>query len=554
VPFLSDDDAPWYIRAGIPDADLDGCGPLPEVPAELLEVPHAVDGDDALPPCDCPHCEEPVTRDTDRHVAPDSLANAFAREWTLVQRHTGRAWKAAARMHDHVKAERGAFAAEHVGAHLALITNTHPRTGEALLMTSVRAVRDVPELADLVEAGELGSKHVDALLDEVSRWTETPGQAAAVVQLTLDRCRDRVASQGWPTPGQLRKRLRTAAVLLDLRAAEKRRKSVAERRGVSLLQTGAGAASLVVEGPDLPLLQAYEAIRARAEAMGELPQDSRTHEQRMYDAAVELLSIDADGGDSARPTTGMNGEPLRLVVRGVEINVLVPYSLTQGGRRELAEVHGFGSILPSTARELLNQARSLRRVAVDAVTGEVLAVDDTWKAPRKDDPDDDGPLNDGPGDDGPGDDGHGGGGPDQPPGAPSPVSPPLDAADDDGEDGPPVAPAIRALVQRMARRLVMWQDLSSSHYRVPGRLRRHLQLRDRTCTFPGCSVPGRSCDVDHREEWPRGGTLEANCHCLCRRHHRAKQDYFTVTLDTSTGDTCWTTPDGDTYRRPQPRF
>jgi hypothetical protein len=378
---------------------------------------------------------------------------------------------------------------------------------------------------------------------------------------------------------------------------------VAERRGAALLQTGAGAASLVIEGPDVPLLQAYDAIRARAEAMGRLPEDTRTHDQRMYDAALELLAVDADGGDAVRHTTGAEGEPVHLVVRGVEIAVLVPYSVAEGGNLELAEVVGFGPILPSTARELVDQARSFRRVAVDATTGEVLAVDDRWKAPRDEGASSDDGEGEGDGDgpsDGPGDgpsDGAGGGpgggpgrgggsdrgggpadGPAAPPAASPPAASPSAAAPAAAAPARPapartapapatpasaapapavgrsISPTRLALVRRMARRRVMWQDLRSSHYRVPGRLRRHLALRDRTCTFPGCHVPGRYCDVDHREEWPRGGTHDGNCHCLCRRHHRAKQDYFTVRLDTTNGDTCWTTPDGRTYRRPPPRF
>jgi hypothetical protein len=95
-------------------------------------------------------------------------------------------------------------------------------------------------------------------------------------------------------------------------------------------------------------------------------------------------------------------------------------------------------------------------------------------------------------------------------------------------------------------------DPTSSAYRVPRRLRQHLERRDRTCTFPGCTVPGHQCDIDHRELWPYGPTIETNCHCLCRRHHRAKQCYFTVELDPHTGDTLWTTPDGRQYSRRPP--
>jgi hypothetical protein len=118
-----------------------------------------------------------------------------------------------------------------------------------------------------------------------------------------------------------------------------------------------------------------------------------------------------------------------------------------------------------------------------------------------------------------------------------------------------LSPEAVGLLRELVSRKVIWRDLNSSAYRVPGRLRRLIEHRDRTCTFPGCTVPGSYCDIDHREEWPRGGTHADNCHALCRRHHRAKQSYFAaVTLDPSTGDTCWTTHDGSTYRHPPPRY
>lgn len=75
---------------------------------------------------------------------------------------------------------------------------------------------------------------------------------------------------------------------------------------------------------------------------------------------------------------------------------------------------------------------------------------------------------------------------------------------------------------------------------------------DRTCQFPGCTTQARWCDLDHRDPWQHGGpTAEHNLHCLCRHHHRAKQHYFTVTIEPD-GTTIWTTKDGHQYRRPPP--
>jgi antitoxin (DNA-binding transcriptional repressor) of toxin-antitoxin stability system len=499
---------------------------VPEVPAWLAEAPPS---SWAEPPrCECgAECFPGPVDDEPRFCftrSPELLADRFALEWLAVQRATARMWRAAAAMH----AATGASSAEFVGDDLALLTNTHPRSGAALLVTAV-GVCEVPELLALVETGELSAKHAVALLEEAGCWASgEPEQQAELIRATLERCRARLdAGHGWPTPGQLRKRLATVAVLADLTAAEKLARTVADKRGVSSYSTGVGAAALTIEGPQACIGQMHEAIRARAEAMGRLPGDARTLAQRMHDAAFELLTVDAPGGESTVPAVGLDGEPVTVTVRGVQVALIVPVSVAQGGDLELAEIPGLGPVLPSTARELLAQADTVQRITVDASTGQVLTVDDPAPGPaqlpprtRADD---------------------------------SPVEP--RAETEPAEVHPPVVPeTVQVLLEQVTAEPVILKDLSSQAYRPPDRLRRHVERRDRTCAFPGCTVPGERCDVDHREPWPHGPTSEANCHCLCRRHHRGKQCYFTVELDPDTGDTIWTTPDGRKYRRPPPTY
>lgn len=447
-------------------------------------------------------------------VEPVGLAHSFASEWAAVQRHTARLWRVAAAMH----AACGASAAEFVGDDLALLTSTHPRSGAALLVTALSACA-VPELVELVEAGELSEKHVNAVLEEAVRWCAGDQDLQRrVLELTVARCRERVtAGLGWPTPGQLRARVRTAAVLLDLRAAERQKRSVAERRGVGVSPCGAGAALLSVQGPQVQIGQMWDAVRSRAQALGRLPGNARTWEQRLFDATHDLLCVDVDGGQSRVPALDAAGRPATVTVRGVEVSVLIPYSVAAGGDLELAELAGLpsvGPVLPSTARDLLTQAEGVRRIVVDARTGQVLAVGDRGPGPATTRP------------------------------AADPACPGCSAT---------VGATAATVLARLGSVPVVVRDLTSSAYRVPARLRRLVEVRDRTCTFPGCTVPGHWCDVDHREPWPYGPTSEANCHCLCRHHHRAKQGYFTVTRDPD-GTTVWTTPDGRRYRRPPPTY
>jgi hypothetical protein len=60
--------------------------------------------------------------------------------------------------------------------------------------------------------------------------------------------------------------------------------------------------------------------------------------------------------------------------------------------------------------------------------------------------------------------------------------------------------------------------------RFPGRpLRRHSQIRHRTCLFPGCRRPATQADQDHRHEHASGGPTTAdNLAPGCRHDHRLK--------------------------------
>jgi hypothetical protein len=49
---------------------------------------------------------------------------------------------------------------------------------------------------------------------------------------------------------------------------------------------------------------------------------------------------------------------------------------------------------------------------------------------------------------------------------------------------------------------------------------RHLWLRDRHCTFPGCTKPATWCDAHHLVHWADGGPSDTdNGALLCQRHH-----------------------------------
>ncbi|MDQ2791549.1 MAG: hypothetical protein DLM60_01000 [Pseudonocardiales bacterium] len=85
-------------------------------------------------------------------------------------------------------------------------------------------------------------------------------------------------------------------------------------------------------------------------------------------------------------------------------------------------------------------------------------------------------------------------------------------------------------------------------------LRRHVQIRDRTCGYPGCRCSARHADLDHTLDHGRGGvTTEANSGPLCRHDHLLKHEGGWRLRQPEPGHFVWTSPLGRVYHtRPQP--
>ncbi len=85
-------------------------------------------------------------------------------------------------------------------------------------------------------------------------------------------------------------------------------------------------------------------------------------------------------------------------------------------------------------------------------------------------------------------------------------------------------------------------------YRPGAELRHLIQVRQRTCCFPGCRYPARRCDLDHTVPWDQGGrTCECGMASLCRRHHRAKQTPGWQLAQPEPGTLTWVMPGGRSY-------
>ncbi len=88
----------------------------------------------------------------------------------------------------------------------------------------------------------------------------------------------------------------------------------------------------------------------------------------------------------------------------------------------------------------------------------------------------------------------------------------------------------------------------SGGYKPPPTLRHLIEIRHKTCVFPGCGRPARQCDQDHTIPYDQGGlTCECNLAPLCRLHHEIKQARGWWLEQPAPGLLNWTTPAGWEY-------
>lgn len=124
------------------------------------------------------------------------------------------------------------------------------------------------------------------------------------------------------------------------------------------------------------------------------------------------------------------------------------------------------------------------------------------------------------------------------------------AADDLHTSGP-WGPVIADLAGQYAAR-DRYQQLLDDHPEdrfANAALRRHVQIRDRTCTAPGCRRAARRCDLDHTQAREHGGlTTAGNSGPACTRHHLMKHEGGWQLDQPRAGHFTWTSPLGRQYR------
>ncbi|MCW4464933.1 HNH endonuclease [Glutamicibacter sp. MNS18] len=88
-------------------------------------------------------------------------------------------------------------------------------------------------------------------------------------------------------------------------------------------------------------------------------------------------------------------------------------------------------------------------------------------------------------------------------------------------------------------------DVGRKRYRPPRALRDFVALRDGCCTFPGCRRSSQHSEVDHIEDWAKGGkTSRTNTRQLCKRHQLYRHLLGWTSVHCPDGSILWRSPHG----------
>lgn len=88
-------------------------------------------------------------------------------------------------------------------------------------------------------------------------------------------------------------------------------------------------------------------------------------------------------------------------------------------------------------------------------------------------------------------------------------------------------------------------DIGRTRYRPPNVLREFLRWRDEHCCFPGCRRLPDASEIDHIDDWAKGGgTTRRNTRLLCKRHQMFKHALGWQSAYRPDGSVEWRTPNG----------
>jgi hypothetical protein len=366
--------------------------------------------------------------------------------------------------------------------------------GEALMFVSH------PATLAAVDDRRLGIRHARALMDVLEQLP--PELADRVEEAVLAAL---ATAPGRP-PARVRDLARREALKLDKDAAVRRRQAASRTRHVRLRDAGDGMVEMVL------LMRAEQglAVLHRAEQQTQHDDGSgRTRDQRRLDWAVEQL-LQEDGNPA---TPGVPGGALVLDGRRrrpVQVLVHVPVVTALDLADEPCDLQEIGPIDADHGRLLLSVAE-LRKVCVDAGTGQVLHVDDDVARPVAD------------------------------------RRRVRELGGGASAQAQATAEAVRQAVLAMISATSLMPLDAERLYRPSASLARTLQTRHPRCDFLTCSTPSRAADLEHNRPYDQQGETSArNLTPRSRWCHGAKQRGWVAGL-LPDGHTVWYSPSGRQY-------
>jgi hypothetical protein len=370
-----------------------------------------------------------------------------------------------------------------------------------------------------------------------------PEEARRAEALVLDRA-------GSLTLAQLRAAIRRAVMQVAPGQARKRREHAAKRTRVERWAENSGNAGLA--GRELPpaqVLAADQRVTAWAKELRKAGLDGDMDVLRARAFLDILLGMDSRplGGPEDRSAPGQDGPrapapsgpPNGAIPPGfaARVNLTIPATTVLDLADRPGEMGGIGPIDPDLARDLARAAarsgRSRWCVTVTDQDGHAVGHGCARPAPAT------------------------GRGKRDKPGGPDPPGEPRFAFTPAGEPGPAGGYGIWRFTAGQQDMLIeigplpagecdhRWQARGHD----PGVMLRHLtEVRNATCTGPGCRRPAARCDFEHNVPYEAGGrTCLCNGGPKCRFDHRMKQDPRWKAEQLPGGYVRWTTPSGRQY-------
>jgi hypothetical protein len=413
--------------------------------------------------------------------------------------------------------------AEHINDELAAALTLTGRSADRLISMASGLAR-LGEVRAALERGHIDWAKACLFVTELAAL----GDDDVAIQIA-SRLLGRAGADGWTT-GQLRAALRRAVLAADPGAADRRRREARKDAEVQSWDEPSGNAALA--GRELPpadVIAADSRITALARwlqdrgAAGTLSQlRAAAYLAVLADRPLESLLPDlaasqgqpagdsATNGSSPRARGSGSGSGSVWPAVSGTIHLTMPLSAWLGGGQP-GEVAGRGPVDAPTSRELaaMLTASAGARWCVTVTGHDGRAVGHACAGRR-------GPT-----------------------------------------AGQPVIRWVAGL--RTKLRLLEIDNcshaLQSAGYQPPVALRHLVQIRQRTCCFPGCRRPAVRCDLDHTVAFDRGGrTCWCNLAPVCRRHHRAKQAPGWHLEQPRPGQMKWRTPNGRCYQTAGERY